>query len=102
MDFRPGGSFRMAMRAPNGTEHAFSGVYREVDPPSKLVWVGEFENGPAEQMETTITLEEQGQKTKLTVRQIFKVPTPETEPHTKGAKQGWTMTLDQLEALCSK
>jgi uncharacterized protein YndB with AHSA1/START domain len=48
---------------------------------------------------TTVTFEEEGKKTKLTVRQTFSVLTPETEPHTKGAKQGWTATLDQLQAL---
>jgi uncharacterized protein YndB with AHSA1/START domain len=102
MDFRPGGRFQMSMRAPDGTEYPFSGVYREIVPPSKLVWVGEFPNGPAEQMRTTITFEEQGNKTKLTMQQTFAVLTPETEPHTKGAKQGWTATLDQLEAHCSR
>ena len=96
MDFRPGGSFRMAMRAPDGTEHPFSGVYREIVPPEKLVWIGEFPNGPAEQMLTTVTFEDQAGKTKLAVRQTFSVLTPETEPHTKGAKPGWTATLDQL------
>ena len=101
MDFRSGGTFRMAMRAPDGKEYPFSGVYREIVPPSKLVWAGEFPDGPAEQMLTTVVFEEQGKKTKLNVRQTFAVLTPETEPATKGAKQGWTATLDQLEAFCS-
>lgn len=100
MDFRVGGKFSMAMRAPDGTEHPFTGVYREIDRPSRIVWVGEFPYGPAEQMTTTIDFEAQGNKTKLTARQTFSVLTPETEPHTKGAKQGWTATLDQLAAHC--
>jgi uncharacterized protein YndB with AHSA1/START domain len=99
MDFRPGGRFRMAMRSPAGEDHEFSGVYREIVPPSKLVWTGEFASGPVDQVRTEITFEEEGTKTKLSVRQTFSVLTPETEPHTKGAKQGWTATLDQLQAL---
>lgn len=97
LDFRPGGRFRMAMRSPQGMEHPFTGVYREVERPSKLVWTGEFPYGPVDQIRTTVTFEAEGRETRLTVRQSFSVLTPETEPHTKGAKPGWTATLDQLQ-----
>lgn len=99
MDFRPGGRFRMAMRSPKGVEHPFTGICREIVPPSKLVWTGEFRYGPVDQMRTTVTFEEEGKKTKVTVHQTFSVLTPESEPHTRGAKQGWTATLDQLQRL---
>ncbi|HEX4048711.1 MAG TPA: SRPBCC domain-containing protein [Elusimicrobiota bacterium] len=101
MDFRPGGSFSMAMRAPDGTEYPFSGVYREIVPPSKLSWTGRFPTGPADQISTTVVFEEQGGKTKLAVRQAFSVLTPAAEPHAKGAERGWTATLDQLAAHCA-
>jgi len=100
MDFRPGGRFSMSMRGPNGEDFPFTGTYREIAPPAKLFWTGEFANGPADQMSTVIAFEEQGQKTKVHVRQTFHVMTPEIEHATKGAKQGWTMTLDQLEGFC--
>jgi len=35
-DARPGGSFRIVRRAPDGGLHPFTGRYREVDPPSRL------------------------------------------------------------------
>src|SRR5207249_778112 len=79
MDFRTGGSFSMAMRSPEGAEHSFTGVYREIVPPAKLVWTGEFANGPAEQIRTEVIFDEQGKKTKVTVRQTFSVMTLETE-----------------------
>lgn len=101
MDFRPGGSFNMAMRAPDGTEYPFSGVYRELVAPSTLAWTGRFPNGPAEQISTKVTFEEKGGKTKLTVRQAFAVLTTATEPHARGAKRGWTATLDQLAEHCA-
>ena len=101
MDFRPGGRFSMAMRGPNGEDFPFTGTYREIVPPVKLSWTGEFPNGPADQMSTVISFEEEGQRTKLHVRQTFHLMTPEIEHATKGAKQGWTMTLDQLEAFCA-
>ncbi len=102
MDFRSGGRFSMAMRGPDGNDFPFTGVYSEIVPPAILSWTGEFESGPADQISTVVTFEEQGQKTKVHVRQTFYVMTPAVEQATKGAKQGWTMTLDQLEAFCSK
>jgi len=98
MDFRPGGRFSMAMRGPDGNDFPFTGVYREIVPPAKLSWAGEFASGPPEQVSTVVTFEEEGQKTKVHVRQTFHVMTPEIEHATKGAKRGWTMTLDQLAA----
>jgi len=100
MDVRPGGRFSMAMRGPNGEDFPFTGTYREIVPPTKLSWTGEFATGPADQISTIVTFEAQGQKTRIRVRQTFHVMTPEIEHATKGARQGWTMTLDQLEAFC--
>jgi uncharacterized protein YndB with AHSA1/START domain len=102
MDFRPGGRFSMAMRGPDGNDFPFTGVYREIVSPAKLVWSGEFSSGPADQVSTVVTFEEEGPKTRVHVRQTFHIMTPEIEHATKGAKQGWTMTLDQLEAFCSQ
>jgi uncharacterized protein YndB with AHSA1/START domain len=99
-DFRPGGRFRMAMRGPNGENFPFSGTYREIIPPAKLSWTGEFAGGPPDQISTAVSFAEQGQKTRIHVRQSFDVMTPESEHATKGARQGWTMTLDQLAAFC--
>lgn len=102
MDFRPGGRFSMSMRGPDGSNFPFTGTYREIDPPAKLTWTGEFASGPADQISTVVTFEEQGQRTRVHVRQTFHVMTPEIEQATKGAHQGWTMTLDQLAAFCAK
>ena len=101
MVFRPGGRFSMSMRGPNGEDSPFTGTYREIVPPAKLSWTGEFATGPTDQMSTVVAFEEQGQQTKVHVRQTFHVMTPEIEHATKGAKQGWTMTLDQLEGFCA-
>ena len=96
MDFRPGGKFDMAMRGPDGNDFPFTGTYRVIAPPSLLSWSGEFTSGPAEQMSTTVSFEEEDGKTRLRARQSFFVMTPTIEMATKGANQGWNMTLDQL------
>jgi uncharacterized protein YndB with AHSA1/START domain len=38
IDLRPGGAFRFVHAGPGGPGHAFAGVYREIDPPSRLVF----------------------------------------------------------------
>ena len=101
MDVRPGGRFQMAMRAPDGTTHAFGGVYRELVPPSRLVWTGACATGPADQRTTVITLEERGRQTQVHARHTFHVMTPAIAQATQGAPQGWTLTLDPLAACCA-
>jgi len=96
MDLRTGGAFDMTMHMPDGTKHPFSGRYDEVVPLERIAWSGEFPGGPKKQLRTTVDFVAEGKKTRVKVRQIFTVLTPETAPHAQGAKQGWIMTLDQL------
>ena len=95
MDFRQGGKFSMAMRGPDGNDFPFTGMYGLIAPPALLSWGGAF-TGPDEQMATTVSFEEEDGKTRLRARQTFFVMTPMIVEATKGANQGWNMTLDQL------
>ena len=101
MDFRPSGKFAMSMHGPDGNDFPFTGTYREVVPPAKLSWSGEFPGDPTDNISTVVTFEEEGSKTKLHVRQSFQVMTAAVKHATAGAKQGWTMTLDQLTEYVS-
>ena len=74
----------------------FTGTYRDIVPLSRLTWKGEFRNDPEGNVTTTVNFESQGQQTMVSVRQTFAVLTEQSAHATKGAKQGWTMTLDQL------
>src|SRR5579859_2856210 len=100
MELQTGGSFSMAMHAPDGNKHSFSGVYPEIVPLSKIVWTGEFPGDPKDNMRTEITFEDMGQRTRIKVHQVFYKITPINEMPTKGAQQGWTMTLNQLAEIC--
>src|SRR5260221_12772900 len=46
-DLRSGGKWRTVMRAPDGSTHPVSGVYREIRPPTRLVitWAWEEADG---------------------------------------------------------
>lgn len=90
VDFRPGGAFRFVMHAPDGTDYPFEGAFREIVPPERIVFTGTVHEGNV--AVTTVTFVEHEGKTTLTMKQTFTIESDAT----RGAKQGWTMTLDQL------
>ena len=61
-DARPGGRWRICMRAPNGTDYWHQGVFREVEPPRRLVLTHCFEEegGLGEETIITVTFEAVG------------------------------------------
>ena len=64
IDLRPNGAFRWVNRAPDGGEgHSFSGIYREITPPERLVFASPSSPGPG----ATLVFTEEGKKTKLTM-----------------------------------
>lgn len=95
MDPRPGGKYRFCMRERGEKDHWLHGVYREVSPPGKLsfTFVWERDDG-SESPETlvTVTLAEEGAKTRLTLHQaVFE--NVETRDSHRG---GWSESLDML------
>ena len=64
IDLQPGGAFRWVNRAPDGGEgYAFGGIYREIDPPGKLV----FTAPDSTERGATLVFSEEGKKTRLTI-----------------------------------
>src|SRR5688572_14621192 len=60
IDLRPGGAWRFVQRGPDGNEYAFSGVYREIVRPERLVQTWNFEGiPPGHDSGETLTLDEQ-------------------------------------------
>jgi uncharacterized protein YndB with AHSA1/START domain len=90
MDFRAGGKFRFCMRG-FGKDHWMNGVFREIVKPERIVWTGMLDND-TNQVITTATFADHAGKTKLTVHQTFSIETDST----RGARQGWTETLEHL------
>ena len=95
IDFRTGGKYRIHMREPDGTEHRVSGVYREIDPPKKIVyswgWDGDH---PVKNSTVTIEFFERGNSTEVVLTHAGIAHDKERASHT----QGWTAILDKLEA----
>ena len=98
MDFRVGGKYRFCMRASHGNEHYSQGVYREIVPSERIVWTSTFEDTPGSEILTTVTFADHEGKTRLTVHQTFSFESDRT----RGARQGWTETLEHLAAYVAK
>jgi uncharacterized protein YndB with AHSA1/START domain len=96
MDVRPGGRFRYVIRGPQGGEVAFSGVYREVDPPRRVVNTWNFEPMPGHEAVETATWEEQDGRTTVRMSIVFQTPEDYAGWAGSGAFGGWAETLDRL------
>lgn len=102
IDVRPGGVWRYVMHGPDGVDYLNKIVYIEVVSPERLVYShggGEED----EQFRVTVTFAEQGNKTELTMRMLFK-SAAELEQVVKeyGAIEGAKSTLDRLEKQLAK
>ena len=72
-DPRPGGTWRIVQRTPDGAQHAFHGIFQDVVPPERLIWTFEYEGLPGHVVNQTLTFEEaHGGKTRLTVRALYR------------------------------
>lgn len=118
MDLRPGGTYHYGMRTPDGTTIWGKFVYREITPPSRIVFVNSFSdeaggvtrhpmapNWPLEMLSVFTFTEESG-KTRFTVK-WSPLNATEEERATFAAghgsmNQGWSGTLEQLEAYLTK
>jgi uncharacterized protein YndB with AHSA1/START domain len=97
VDFRIGGRFRMAMTGSSGVQDTpFGGQYLEIVPNKKLVFDNGFESPGAPKMIMTVTFEEAGGRTTLTVDTLFESVAMKKEYLGLGFEQGLGSGLDQL------
>ena len=100
MDFRKGGRFRMAMTGPSGKQNTpFGGEYLEIVPNRKIVYDNGFENSGAERMVVTVTFDEKGGKTTLTISTLFGSVAMKNEHMGMGFERGTNSGLDQLAGV---
>lgn len=94
-DLRPGGSYRLTMRSPEGHEHHLGGEYRELVPPARLVqthvWFDPAGNALLETL-VTITFNELDGQTELTLHQTGLPSVGARDGH----EGGWASILDRL------
>jgi uncharacterized protein YndB with AHSA1/START domain len=96
VDLRVGGRFRIVMQAPDGTQHRATGVYRVVEPPSRLVYTWSWEGRPVI-TDTIVSLEfiERGSSTEPVLRHERLPSEEERISH----ERGWIGCLDKLSTV---
>jgi len=99
VDLRLGGAWRIVLRMADGSEHPFSGVYREIVPGGRLVYTECYENPQIGNPEwiTTITFEDVEGGTQLT-HAILHGSREVRDGHLQaGMEEGAIQTLNRLD-----
>ena len=95
IDLRVGGRFQVHMRGPDGAEHRVAGVYREIDPPKRLVYTWMWEAKPGEDTLVTVEFIDLGDRTEVVLRHTGFPTAKERDNH----ETGWLGCMTKLEAL---
>ena len=98
IDLRPGGQWRFVNRHPQG-EAAFHGEYREVTPPSRLVFTEIFEDFPDAVSVVASDFTEEDGKTRMTVTVSYPSPEVRDMVMASGMARGAAISYDRLEDL---
>jgi uncharacterized protein YndB with AHSA1/START domain len=101
IDLRPGGAWRFVNRHPKG-EVVFYGEYREITPPSRLVFTEIFEQFPDSVSVVTADFTDEGGKTRLTA--TVRYPSLEVRDMVlaSGMARGAGISYDRLEDLVAE
>jgi uncharacterized protein YndB with AHSA1/START domain len=92
---RPGDTFRMSMRSPEGSEHHVRGVYHEIVEGERLVYTWAWldaDGTPGPETLITITFADYGEKTELTLHQAIFESVTARDAH----RGGWDSAFDCL------
>lgn len=105
-DVRPGGSWRYVSTASDGSEVPFTGVYREVTPPERLVYTEIYDVEPfnsGEPAVTVVTFTEESGRTLATSTTVY--PTKEVRDFVlgtgmeAGAAESYDRLAEHLETM---
>jgi uncharacterized protein YndB with AHSA1/START domain len=99
MDVKPGGSWRFIAHDSDGNEQGFRGTYREITPPERIVQTFEWEGMPGHVSVETATLEDLGDRTKLTTVSIFHTTEERDGMLQSGMERGMNETYQRLDEL---
>ena len=94
MDVRTGGKYRLTFGQDAASSWAFFGKYIEVIPNQRIVWTNEESDDGAV---TTVTFEENGGQTLLTLRELY--PSKEAFEAEHGAEDALPEQFAQLDEL---
>jgi len=95
-ELRRGGKYRIHKRGPAGQDHWQRGEFHEIVPPQRIVrtycWTDADDRPTRPETLLTITFEDLGGRTKLTLHQAIFESISARDDH----QRGWNSSLDQL------
>ena len=104
-DAKPGGKIYVDMKSPDGVVYPMKGIFKEIIKPEKIV----FTSGPLDgdgnlimEVLTTVIFTNENGKTKLTLHAVVDDISDEARPYIDGMDQGWSQSIDRLEAFATK
>ena len=101
IDLRPGGRWRFVNRHPKG-EVAFHGEYREITPPSRLVFTEIFEDFPDTVSVVTTEFADENGKTRMTATVQYPSKDVRDMVIASGMSTGAGISYDRLEDLVAE
>jgi uncharacterized protein YndB with AHSA1/START domain len=102
-ELRTGGRYRIVMRRGADADMAFSGEYREVEPPTRLVYTEVFEPmAKAGAVIITLTLDEKEGRTRLTMHSLYPSQQVRDAVIATGMEKGMRESMDQLAVLLAE
>lgn len=120
LDLRVGGAYRFVMRAPDGLDLPVKGQFLVVEKPSRLVMVMDHSELPADwhdmidpdrpkgqgtpaiNLHNTVTFEDLGGRTRLTLAVLFESAAQRAAFLKIGMSEGWNSSLDRFGAEVEK
>lgn len=101
IDFRIGGRYRGMIRSAEHGDNWFGGEYREIDPPARLVFTWQWDEGPSADLETLVTItfrEHADGATTMTFHQTPFVSVARRDAHIGG----WNSLFNKLGAYAAQ
>lgn len=105
LDVRVGGKILIHMHAPDGTVYPMTGTFREIVVPERLVIAAIVEDRKGHALLEgliTVTFEDEGDKTRLTVREKAVALAPAAGPMLARMETGWAQSLFRLQTAVAK
>jgi uncharacterized protein YndB with AHSA1/START domain len=116
VDAQVGGKFRLVIRGPDGSDYPMSGIFREIVPNVRIVKEDDVSGHSEEwhdmvdpdrrgqgkrriELTTTVTFEDHGNGTKVTIRTAFPTLALRDNFAKAGMKEGWNSGLEKLDDL---
>ena len=103
LDMRPGGAYRFVLRSPDGTDHPFAGVVREVVPGARLVMTQRYDVEPFRKHESVVTIMltplDGGNRTQLALVEEFASLAARDGKVSSGMRAGAEDSHDRLAEL---